>query len=392
MARSPFSVFKRLGSEGKPRFYARFFDPDTGSVLRTIALREDGKPVRNKLQAMRLAAGQHHEGIGVSADRNPPVLDYCLAAWSRDSEYVVSRAMRGVKLSHQYIYGNNAILRKHLSNALKGIKLRDLTAARVEKALMAMAAAGLGSRTINSALQALRVPIRYFCRLNRMADPLQYIQPMHQKLRERGVLTLLEVKALLALDTGGDDPRVRAAVFLGALCGLRLGECRGLQWPDVDREAGLLHVQHNFVEGGEGLKGCKWGSSRDVPLPAIVLSALDGCSLMPQARRSVFVLYNDFHADRPMNGKTINDGFRKMLLRIGIDEEARKTRNLLFHGLRHTFVSLSRVAGLPDFVVQRLTGHKSAAMMERYSHAEVIDFKSARAAMEETYGSKLGSA
>jgi integrase len=352
----------------------------------------DGKPVRNMLNAVREASRLHLEGAGVASDNNPLVLDYCLDAWTRESEYVLSRAMRGVKLSHQYIYGNHSILKKHLSVALKGMKLRDLSAARVEKALMAMAAAGIGSRTINSALQALRVPVRYFCRLNRLPDPLQYIQPMHQKLRERGILTLAEVQALVALDMGKDDPRIRAAVLLGAMCGLRLGEYRGLLLSDIDRADGLLHIQHNFVEGGEGLKGYKWGSSRDVPLPSVVLEAIDACALMPRTSRSPFVLYNDFHDERPVNGKTVNEGFRTMLRRIGINEESRKARNLLFHGFRHTFVSLSRMAGLPDFVVQRLSGHKSVFMVERYSHAEIIDFAAARSAMETTVSPKKSSA
>ena len=116
MARSPFSVFNRPGGDGKPRFYARFHDPDTGKVIRTIALQVDGKPVRNMLNAVREAARFHLEGAGVASDNNPMVLDYCLDMWTRDSEYVLSRAMRGVKLSHQYIYGNNAILRKHQDN------------------------------------------------------------------------------------------------------------------------------------------------------------------------------------------------------------------------------------------------------------------------------------
>ncbi len=146
MARSPFSVFNRPGDDGKSRFCARFFNPETGNVIRTIALRVDGKSVRNMLNAVREASRLHLEGASVASDNNPLVLDYHLNAWTRDSEYVLSRAMRGVKLSNQYIYGNHAILRKHLSHTLKGLRLRDLSAARVEKALMAMASAGTGSR------------------------------------------------------------------------------------------------------------------------------------------------------------------------------------------------------------------------------------------------------
>ena len=67
-----------------------------------------------------------------------------------------------------------------------------------------------------------------------------------------------------------------------------------------------------------------------------------------------------------------------MLTAIGIDKKARAERNLSFHSLRHTFVSLSRLAGIPDFLVQRYARHKSPTMMEHYTHAQIVDFEDAR--------------
>ena len=72
-----------------------------------------------------------------------------------------------------------------------------------------------------------------------------------------------------------------------------------------------------------------------------------------------------------------------MLEEIGILEKEKKNRNLSLHGLRHTFITHARSAGLPDLHVQALAGHKSAAMMDRYSHAsQVIDFEAARKKLE----------
>jgi integrase len=84
--------------------------------------------------------------------------------------------------------------------------------------------------------------------------------------------------------------------------------------------------------------------------------------------------------------------FRRILGRIGIDEEKRKARNLVFHGLRHSYVSITRATGLPDFAVMRLAGHKTLAMTERYSHSEnVVDFAAARLAINGAV-SKAGGA
>jgi integrase len=68
-----------------------------------------------------------------------------------------------------------------------------------------------------------------------------------------------------------------------------------------------------------------------------------------------------------------------------VDEQMR--RNLTFHGLRHTFITLGRLAGITDFEIQALAGHKSGAMMERYSHAsQVLDFTAAGEKLEKVIG------
>ncbi len=67
-----------------------------------------------------------------------------------------------------------------------------------------------------------------------------------------------------------------------------------------------------------------------------------------------------------------------MLRGIGITEEIQKARKIVFHSLRHTYVSLSRGAGVPDFIVQRVVGHKSMGMTDKYSHATPEDIQNAK--------------
>jgi integrase len=64
-----------------------------------------------------------------------------------------------------------------------------------------------------------------------------------------------------------------------------------------------------------------------------------------------------------------------------------KRRNLTFHSLRHTFITLGWLAGISDLEIQALARHKSVAMMERYSHAsQVLDFAAAREKLEKAIG------
>ncbi|MGO8693095.1 MAG: tyrosine-type recombinase/integrase [Rectinemataceae bacterium] len=86
-----------------------------------------------------------------------------------------------------------------------------------------------------------------------------------------------------------------------------------------------------------------------------------------------------------MSDDLIKRWFRTMLDAIGIDAAARRDRQISFHSLRHTFVSLAREAGIGMYVVQMIARHKSGRMTELYSdHAEIIDFEEVR--------KKIGSA
>ena len=374
---TPFSLFKRRSKDRKSgkivtRICVRFRDEE-GNVLKSATLKATTMSGA-ALEAKKL----QDEGKG-AVGANPLVLDFLKSFWSLDSDYMKLRERQGRGISTQYVKICGLIIAKHLGGRLKGVRLQSLTIQKMEKIILEMGDEGIGPRTINTVIQALHVPVANWARQNRMPDPLQYLPKMKESPRERGTLSLDEIKAVIAIPD--ENPRVIAGILLGALCGLRLGEARGLQWGDVDGET--LHVVHNIVDDTEGLKRPKCGSSRDVPLPGPVAEALDLCKrTTPYV--PTYVLHNDKRTDLPCSKKMLQDGLARVLRRIGVDDEAQIQRNLCFHGLRHSFVSLSRASGLPDFVVQRLAGHKSASMMERYSHADkVVDFGEAREKMAE---------
>ncbi|SHI19807.1 tyrosine-type recombinase/integrase [Streptomyces sp. 3214.6] len=72
------------------------------------------------------------------------------------------------------------------------------------------------------------------------------------------------------------DCRLRAAVDVGAGCGLRQGEIFGLSVDELDYERGWLHVGHQLkrIRGKYVFALPKGGKVRDVPLPQAVATAL----------------------------------------------------------------------------------------------------------------------
>jgi integrase len=243
----------------------------------------------------------------------------------------------------------------------------------------------LSGHRINHVLQGMRIAVRYAVAREELdRDPFKNIGEVAEQSREKGILTPAEVSALIHAPM--KDRRFRLSILLGALCGLRRGEVRGLQWGDIGE--GLIMICHNWIDD-EGIKApkCKGGALREnkrpVPFPASVAQAIEAVrqiSRNPTPDRFVFEsmcrpvkpLGNNFFR-RALAVELLAIGINKMTTNMEgkkvIDDSEQRRRNITFHGLRHTFITLGRLAGISDMEIQTLAGHKSWAMMERYSHA-----------------------
>jgi hypothetical protein len=166
MASAPFSIFKRNSKDrttGKAvlRYVARFFDED-GNVVKTKTL-EATSPTKAALEAKTLL--DKGEGT-VNAD--PFVMDFLDAFWKVDSDYARMKVLRGRPLSLKYVEGNAYLINRHLREPLSGIRLRSLNVPRIERIMLDLAAKGANPRTINTVLQALRVPVSDYARKHRI--------------------------------------------------------------------------------------------------------------------------------------------------------------------------------------------------------------------------------
>jgi integrase len=160
---------------------------------------------------------------------------------------------------------------------------------------------------------------------------------------------------------------------------------RGLKWGDI--ADGLIHVQHNFVDG-EDLKKPKYNSTRKVPVTEDVQKILDIAQ-----RKAInyspdnFIFESPVIPGKPLGNNFFKEGVAKELESIGITTAQQKERILTCHSLRHTFFTLAQLSGIPDVVIRALTGHKSEQSARKYSHVpQVIDFNEARQKLETNGG------
>jgi integrase len=182
------------------------------------------------------------------------------------------------------------------------------------------------------------------------------------------------------------------------------GEVRGLLWGDIGD--GILTVCHNWIDG-EGIKApkCKGGAIREnkrlVPFPASVAAAFQAVRRISRnPAPEHFVFEGTLRPGEPLSNNFFRRALAVELLAIGInklatdkngkkviDDSEQRRRNLTFHGLRHGYITLGRIAGISDMEIRALAGHKSEAMTERYSHAsQVLDFAAAREKLEKAIG------
>jgi integrase len=301
------------------------------------------------------------------------------------------------EVSGYYIAAARNIIRLHITPypPFSSMRLEDLTAGILRDFMLWLAKRGVSGARINRVLQVIRVPLRFaVSRDEAKADPFTKIKPAAENFKERGVLAREEIAALVTAPV--KNARHRLAVLLGLLCGMRLGEVRGLCWEDV--ENGVIHLRHNWQDL-DGLKGPKFDSWRDVPLPGAAAGVLNALRAECEYPESGLVFA------REKDGRPLCNGFFRLAMNreleaIGIKGiwmsrkekpegyvNEQSARNLTFHSLRHTFVTLSRLAGINDFQVQALAGHKSAQMMDRYSHPrQVVELENCRQLLEDFSG------
>lgn len=375
--RNPFSLYRRPTKNGKPIWYVKLRAPGSGKYS---AWRSTGKT--SKKAALAVALQLFKAGIDGSTE-NLELVSFLLDFWNYNtSKYVRGKLAREGGISRSYCHSMTLLVEKHVKPHLEGKRILGLTAEIFDDWMATLKSKGLGHRVINLARQAVNVPLNYLVELRRLPwNPLAAAKPYHETHKRRGIISLSELRALLALE--GMDPRVRVAIALGSLCGMRLGEIRGLKWGDVDAELGIVRIQRSYVLIDGERPQAKHGSNRDVPLPSPAADALEAWRKISPARGpSDYILAHVDHIERPIAPGVVLDAFYRALMRIEVSKAARLERNIVFHSLRHWYNTILRNS-IPDSVLRRLTGHRSEAMTDIYDHGKEIDFQAARKRLED---------
>src|SRR2546427_3901212 len=139
-------------------------------------------------------------------------------------------------------------------------------------------------------------------------------------------------------------PHIRAIVTVALHTGMRLGEILNLRWQDLDLSSGFILVRDS-----------KNGQARQVPMDSMISTLLRS---WPRLSDQDIVFTSVLTGGRIVDVRT---GFLNACKRAGLTD-------LHFHDLRHTFASQFVMSGGSLYTCQRVLGHKSITMTQRYAH------------------------
>ncbi|MFN3154699.1 tyrosine-type recombinase/integrase [Marivita cryptomonadis] len=167
-------------------------------------------------------------------------------------------------------------------------------------------------------------------------------------------LTETEIERLLQVCRSNRHPYIYHIVQLLLLTGARKGEVRTMRWQDVDFNKRIWTVPLS-----------KNGRSRRVVLSSAAVDALNATravteDLMLPTKPDSFVFTN------PIT-RTAYHSFNTVWFKVRGEAELNDVR---MHDLRHTYASLLINRGVSLYEVQRLLGHSSLQMTQRYAHLE----------------------
>lgn len=233
------------------------------------------------------------------------------------------------------------------------IPFKEIVPFHMEALKKKMAEKGQSARSIEYALALLRQVFNTARRLGMYeADsPTKSVKKPRVDNGRMRFLTHKEARRLLqALKAMSLD--VHDMTLLSLNCGLRFGEIASLTWQDVD-----------LIKGQLTIRDAKAGSR----YAFLTEQAVEMLNTRIQGKPSDYVFPKKKKGGGKMD-KISHTFFRtidQLKFNDGIDDPRLK---ICFHSCRHTYASWLIEQGQDLYTVQRLLGHKTNVMTQRYAH------------------------
>jgi integrase len=372
---SKFCLVKRKYKKGGLQYVAAFHknnDPSHYFLMVPLSTldheegRKRGEAVRMKLVEDKLRQAER-EADAIKKDDS--LVKYLTDFWQPDSRYVTGKRARNKSITDYYIKQNRRLLELHFMpwaarNGLTG--LRQLNSDNLDEWIMWLyretKRKGDQPSKVNKTRIALFVPLKMAVVYKIIKrNPLLGVEGVAGEDRKREAYTDEELIKIFAIEC---DRLVKLGIALSAYAGLRISECRGLQWKSIDFENAEINITQQWQ--GTPKKGKlqppKWGKSRlHIPIPELLLPILIELYeslrfIKVKERGEYFVL----GAKLPISADVLTTGFDKAVEAAGVDRTNRP-----YHSLRHSWAT-----GMKPYIgeagVQHALGHSKLETTQGY--------------------------
>ena len=289
-----------------------------------------------------------------------------------NSEYVKKRIARGYDIKQRNCKEKLGIVKRYWAKYFDADRtVQSLTSRELDDFLMYLRTEKkLSADTVNKTMTAGNMAFEFLIKEGLItSNPLSSVERFKVNAKKRGILTETEMKKLMELNWDWTDSVNKLAFKVAALFGLRAGEISGLQVCDIDANADLLYIRHSWNDTDK-LKDTKNGDDRIIPIEhGVALELLMNARRNPDYSDTSFVFWSPKVAGQPMWPSSFEDDFYIAMQKIGISEEQRKERNIVFHSLRHYCATqIAQRASLE--IAMKILGHRTEEMTRLYSEHE----------------------
>lgn len=265
-------------------------------------------------------------------------------------------------------------LNLHLKPALGRYRVDKLTQHHVQAMLDDMIERGLSLASVGLYRSILRAALSRAMKHDLVARNVATLVDLPTPKKTKRVTLSADGAMQLLRSVHGD--RLEALYVVAVTLGMRQGETLGLQWDDIDLEAGTIAVRRQLYKvGGTVMFGPPKSASgeRVIPIPAPVITVLR------QHRKRQL-------EERLAAGGRWQDQWRLVFcsetgspilatrLRLMFYEvlEAADLPRMRWHDLRHSTASILATWGVHPKVVQAILGHADASLtIQTYTHADM---------------------
>ncbi len=191
-------------------------------------------------------------------------------------------------------------------------------------------------------------------------NPAEFVKRPQIKKHDADFLEPQEIRKLIS----ETDKRYKALIMFASLSGCRISEILGLRWTDVDFNSGRVFIRQT-LQGNKFFEPKTAASRRAIDIPPILIDELK----THQARLAVELSSNEHDLVFPnLNGNPMDSqNLRRRFLEPALKRAG--IRQVGFHALRHSYVSMLVAQGENIKTIQQLVGHSSAKITwDTYSH------------------------